>query len=104
MISNGAYLLYTASVITLRILPTALFSSIRGHWRSEIDRYKFTWELYLHWPGIDGDLCLYDYKGTPTASFAGSEKGKLAALQRIEWQVGDNIPHPYDYVLAGAVA
>ena len=70
----------------------------------ETDGYKCTWEFYLHWPGIDGELRLHDHKGYPTASFEGSEKGSLVALQLIEWRVGENIPHPYDYVLAGTSA
>ena len=66
------------------------------------DPYKQCWEITLRAKGDEhGYLTLRDFRACPEASYYGSEKYSIVALQLVDWLIGDNVPHPYDYVLCG---
>jgi hypothetical protein len=49
-------------------------------------------------------LRVRDHKGWPEAHFRGGEKASTEALQLLEWLIGENCPHPYDYTPCGGSA
>lgn len=73
----------------------------------EVDGYKSIWSYTLHWvPGQEdnrkrGRFVLSDYKGSWSFHFYGPEEASRSALDLLEWLAGDNVPHPYDGVVAG---
>lgn len=66
------------------------------------DLYKSDWTFVL-WNCEDPICCLEisDNKGWPTASFTGREKANAEALQLLDWLIGNNCVHSYDYTLCG---
>jgi hypothetical protein len=71
-----------------------------------LDDYKSIWEVELYWTGDDGlsVLRIYDNKGGAAVQFYACQRASTSARQLIEWLISDNVPHPYDGVLAGTVA
>ena len=73
----------------------------------EVDGYKSIWSYMLHWmPGQNNNgrksyFLFSDNKGYFTFHFYGSGEASRSALDLLEWLVSDNVPHPYDGVLAG---
>lgn len=70
-----------------------------------LDDYKQIWMVTLYWKDDKGstiELC--DYKGSAHVNFEGSEDASKSALKLVEFLQSDNVPHPYDSVLAGNCA
>ena len=71
----------------------------------EVDGYKGTWGVTLrNIGGGTGFLRVYDYKGGAAARFYGNRETCKSAVKLVTWLVGNNVPLPYDGVLAGRVA
>ncbi|KAF7558360.1 hypothetical protein G7046_g5798 [Stylonectria norvegica] len=98
---------YPSSLISSQLLLYRLIAVFGMPPRRELDRYKQIWEYTLLWkPDEDNKSAIkfYDYKGTCSLSFRGSEEASKSALKLFEWLVSDNVPHTYDYTLAGTAA
>lgn len=70
-----------------------------------LDEYKQIWSAKLYW-NDDRNSCLgvFDYQGSPSFYFEGYQDASKSALKLIEFILSDNVPHPYDSVLAGNIA
>ncbi|KAB5526477.1 hypothetical protein GE09DRAFT_1151570 [Coniochaeta sp. 2T2.1] len=78
---------------------------LSGWGDDEVDGYKTVWGVTLRKIGHGaGTLRIFDYKGGATAQFYGDLEACKSALKLVTWLVGDNIPHPYDGILAGRAA
>lgn len=79
-----------------------------------LDRYKSIWRYTLYW--LDdvqneniaeewkSQLIFEDWKGWWSVSYYGIDVAEQSALKLIEWLFSNNVPHPYDYTVAGRVA
>ena len=68
------------------------------------DPYKECWKIAFQAKGDKRSrLTLCDSKGAAQVSYSGSEENSKAALQLVDWLIGDNVPHSYDYTLCGRV-
>ena len=97
---DGLNTLISSQLFLLRILAT--FEDLQ---LQQTDNYKSVWEIHLFWQGDEcGELELYDYKGAPGCKFRGDDGPSHSALKLLEWLVSENVPHPYDGILAGTAA
>lgn len=71
----------------------------------QLDTYKQIWGTTLYWREDEkSSLTFEDWKGWTQVSFNGREEASKSALKLFEWLLSDNVPHPYDYRLAGRAA
>jgi hypothetical protein len=68
------------------------------------DPYKQCWKISLEAKDNKRSrLNLFDWKGAAMVSYRGSEENSKDALQLVDWLIGNNVPHSYDYTLCGRV-
>lgn len=71
-----------------------------------LDHYKETWSATLRWKLGEGTSYLNfgEHKGAPSFSFYGTQSASKCALKLVKYLASNNVPHPYEYVLAGNIA
>jgi len=60
--------------------------------------------LNVYTPSLSNIMRSHDTLNAGLAHYRGSEEYGIVALQLMDWLIGDNVPHPYDYTLCGRVA
>lgn len=105
---DGGKVVYTHNLISSQLLLYRLIATFgTAPSNEEVEGYKSIWSYTLHWTSGQEDnskkgrFVLSDYKGAFTFHFWGPKEASRSALDLLEWLVSDNVPHPYDGVLAG---
>ena len=71
----------------------------------QLDTHRQIWSATLYWKeDEETSLHFEDWKGWTRVSFQGCQEASKSALKLFEWLLSDNVPHPYDYILAGRPA
>lgn len=93
---------------------TAIFGMPPSSEMDYVVAHKSIWRCTLFWlDDVQNENLTRDYisqvyfednKGLWTVTFDGIEVASESAVQLIDWLCGDNVPHPYDYVVAGAIS
>jgi hypothetical protein len=69
-----------------------------------VDGYKSCWGVRLQHVEYESDLHIYDYKGSASFQFKGSDEASNEALKLLSWLESNNVPLAYDGTLGGTVA
>jgi hypothetical protein len=70
----------------------------------ETDGYKVCWEINLQHHDESSTLEFYDYKGSAEVRFFGSNDASDDALKLVNFLVGMECLHTYDWIVAGTIA
>lgn len=70
----------------------------------ETDGYKSCWDISLQYCDDSSTLEFYDYKGSASVRFFGSDNASEDALKLVNFLVGMECSHTYDGIVAGTIA
>ncbi|KAL2281242.1 hypothetical protein FJTKL_11687 [Diaporthe vaccinii] len=94
-----------SDLISSQLLLYRIVTTFGAPPNTEEDGYKCAWSFTLL--NKEDPTCaleIHDHKGWPQATFSGGERASTEALQLLDWLIGENCPHMYNYTLCGRPA
>ncbi|KAI7785382.1 hypothetical protein LA080_007218 [Diaporthe eres] len=91
-----------SDLISSQLLLYRIVTTFGAPPNTEEDGYKCAWSFTLL--NKEDPTCaleIHDHKGWPQATFSGGERASTEALQLLDWLIGENCPHMYNYTLFG---